>query len=82
MKYTNFIKIVVSENNRRQCFSATSHIYRVYQSAWANLKNDFLTQGQSKILYLCISSKKNEIVGACSSYGGEESCIQDFGGET
>jgi hypothetical protein len=26
--------------------------------------------------------KKNEVGGACSTYGGEESCIQDFGGET
>ena len=25
--------------------------------------------------------KKNEISGACSTYGGEERCIQDFGGE-
>jgi hypothetical protein len=26
--------------------------------------------------------KKNEMGGACSMYGGEESCIQDLGGET
>jgi hypothetical protein len=26
--------------------------------------------------------EKNEIGGACSTYGGEEMCIQDFGGET
>ena len=24
----------------------------------------------------------NEMGGACSTYGGEESCIQGFGGET
>ena len=27
-------------------------------------------------------SDKNEMVGACSAYGGEESRIQGFGGET
>jgi hypothetical protein len=26
--------------------------------------------------------KKNEVGGACSTYGGGEGCIQDFGGET
>jgi len=26
--------------------------------------------------------KKNEMDGACSTYGGEERCIQDFGEET
>jgi len=26
--------------------------------------------------------EKNEIGGACSTYGGEERCIQGFGGET
>jgi len=26
--------------------------------------------------------KKNEMGGACSAYGGEERCIQGFGGET
>jgi hypothetical protein len=26
--------------------------------------------------------EKNDMGGACSTYGGEESCIQDFGGET
>jgi len=26
--------------------------------------------------------EKNEIVGACGSYGGEERCIPDFGEET
>ena len=27
-------------------------------------------------------TKKNEMGGACSTYGGEERCIQGFGGET
>jgi hypothetical protein len=26
--------------------------------------------------------EKNEMGGACSTYGGEERCMQDFGGET
>jgi hypothetical protein len=26
--------------------------------------------------------EKNEMGGACSTYGGKERCIQDFGGET
>jgi hypothetical protein len=26
--------------------------------------------------------KKNEVGGACSTYGGEEKCIKDFGVET
>jgi hypothetical protein len=26
--------------------------------------------------------KKNEMGGACSAYGGEERCVQGFGGET
>jgi hypothetical protein len=26
--------------------------------------------------------EKNEKGGACSTYGGKEGCIQDFGGET
>jgi hypothetical protein len=31
--------------------------------------------------YLDDQIKKNEICGTCSTYGGEERCIQDFGGE-
>jgi hypothetical protein len=26
--------------------------------------------------------EKNEMGGACSTYGGKERCLQDFGGET
>ena len=29
-----------------------------------------------------MNSRKNEMGVACSTYGGEESCIQGFGGET
>jgi hypothetical protein len=32
--------------------------------------------------YLGDQIKKNEVGGACSTYGGGERCIQDFGGET
>ena len=31
--------------------------------------------------YVCDQIQKNEIGGACSTYGWEESCIQDTGGE-
>jgi len=29
-----------------------------------------------------VEKSENEMGGACSTYGGEESCIQGFGGET
>jgi len=29
-----------------------------------------------------IKNEKNEMGGECSTYGGEERCIQGFGGET
>jgi hypothetical protein len=32
--------------------------------------------------YLGDQIKKNEVGGACSTYGGEARCIQDFGGDT
>ena len=32
--------------------------------------------------YLGYQIKKTEVGGACSTYGGEEKCIQGFGGET
>jgi len=32
--------------------------------------------------YLGVQIEKNEIGGACSTYGGEEKCIQDVGGKT
>ena len=31
---------------------------------------------------LCDKIEKNEMGGECSTYGGEERCIQGFGGET
>jgi hypothetical protein len=34
------------------------------------------------LLHIFFYMKKNEIGGACSVYGGEERCIQGFGGET
>ena len=30
----------------------------------------------------CDKIEKNEMVGTCSMYGGEERCIEGFGGET
>ena len=32
--------------------------------------------------YLGDQIEKNEMGGACSTYGGEDRCIQNFGGET
>jgi hypothetical protein len=32
--------------------------------------------------YLGNKIEKNEMGGACSTYGGKDRCIQDFGGET
>jgi hypothetical protein len=34
------------------------------------------------ILYSSNQKEKNEMGRACSTYGGKERCIQDFGGET
>ena len=36
------------------------------------------------LIHYCLGDKieKNEIGGACSMFGGEERCIQGFGGET
>jgi hypothetical protein len=31
---------------------------------------------------LCDENKKNEMGGKCGTYGGEERCVHDFGGET
>jgi len=33
------------------------------------------------IYYLGVQIEKNEIGGACSTYGGEERCIQGVGGK-
>jgi len=32
--------------------------------------------------YYSVYQIKNEVGGSCSMYGGEERCIQDFGGKT
>ena len=34
------------------------------------------------LLLLLYRIKKNEMGGVCGTYGGEERCIQGFGGET
>ena len=33
-------------------------------------------------ILFCDQIKKNEMGGVCKTYGAEERCIQDFGGET
>jgi hypothetical protein len=34
------------------------------------------------LYYSSFTIKKNEMGGACGTYGGQEKCIQGFGGET
>jgi len=36
----------------------------------------------SHIFLLGDQIEKNELGGACITYGGEDRCVQDFGGET
>jgi hypothetical protein len=48
-------------------------------------KRDEVTREWRKLHYEeCLGDKikKNEMGGACSMYGGEERCVQGFGGET
>ena len=56
--------------------------YKVIEE-WRKLHNeelnDFLLLAK---YYLGDQIEKNDMGGACSTYGGEERCIQDFGGET
>ena len=42
-----------------------------------NIKMDLQEAGLGRMDWI----EKNELGGACSAYGGEESCIQGFGGE-
>jgi hypothetical protein len=50
---------------------------------WRKLHNEELNNlySSSKIVRV-IKIKKNKMAGACSTYGGGERCVQDFGGET
>jgi hypothetical protein len=50
---------------------------------WRKLHNDELNDLYcSPNIVRVIKIEKNEMGGACSTYGGEERCIQGFGGET
>jgi len=50
---------------------------------WRKLHNEELSDLYcSPNIVRVIKSKKNEMGGACSAYGGEERRIQGFGGET
>jgi hypothetical protein len=44
---------------------------------WRTLHNEELSD-----LYSLTNTVRDEMSGACSTYGGEERCIQGFGGET
>jgi hypothetical protein len=46
---------------------------------WRRLHNEELNDLYSSPN---INQIENEMGGACSTYGGEDRCIQDFGGET
>jgi hypothetical protein len=48
---------------------------------WRRLHNEELHDLITKY-YSGNQIDKNETGGACSTYGGKERCIQDFGGET
>jgi hypothetical protein len=48
---------------------------------WRGLHNEELNDLYSSPNIIRVI-KKNEVGGACSTYGGGERCIQDFGGET
>ena len=48
---------------------------------WRKLHNDELNDLYSSSIPVCDQIEKNEMGGVCSTYGGEERCIQGFGGE-
>jgi hypothetical protein len=48
---------------------------------WRRLHNEELHALYSSP-YPCDQIKKNDTGGACSAYGRQKRCIQDFGGET
>ena len=50
---------------------------------WRKLHNEELSDLYCPPSFVrVIKLRKNEVGGACSAYGGEERCIQGFGGET
>ena len=49
---------------------------------WRKLHNVELNDLYSSLNIVRVIIEKKEMGGACSSYGGEERRIQDFGGQT
>jgi len=49
---------------------------------WRQLHNKQLNDLYSLTKYSGDQVEKSEMGGACSTYGGEEMCMQGFGGET
>ena len=49
---------------------------------WRKLHNEELNDLYCSPNIVRETIKKNEMGGACSAYGGGESCVQGFGGET
>jgi hypothetical protein len=50
---------------------------------WRRLHNEELNDVYSSLNIIHGNqTEKNEMGGACSTYGGKERCIEDFGGET
>ena len=49
---------------------------------WRKIHNEELNELYSPKIFWVIKFEKNETGGAYSTYGGEERCIQDIGGET
>jgi len=41
----------------------------------------FMTCAYSSPNIIGVSNREDEMAGACGTYGGEERCIQGFGGE-
>jgi hypothetical protein len=49
---------------------------------WRRLHNEELIDLYSSPNIVRVIKFENEMGGACSAYGGEERCVQGFGGET
>jgi hypothetical protein len=49
---------------------------------WRELSNEELNDLYCSPYIFRVIKGNNEMNGACSTYGGEERCVQGFGGET